>query len=315
MTKAGFIHIRILLFSLILFLGSGKLSAQNETDGIMMGKNLYCVGIMTAKSGWDQYWEGQLLRKNENLGTVSTTMVGAMGSLGINKKLNLLFSMPYIETKASAGQLSGFRGMQDLSVLAKYLLYRKKSGKQVFSLFGIGGLSTPIQNYVKDYLPLSIGLGSRNMTMRAMVDYEYNHLFTTFSSSLITRSNIQLDRKAYYTTQMVYSDKVNMPNVIYNNFRLGFRNKEMVAEFVADQWVTQGGFDITRNNMPFPSNRMNMTRVGFNGKYEPLKWKGVSLTGAIFQTIDGRNVGRSTHAQFGFFYIFNLNKKSAEKKN
>lgn len=300
---------------MILLLGSGKLSAQNETDGIMMGKKLYCVGIMAANSGWDQYWEGQLLRTNENLGTVSTKMAGAMGSLGITKNLNILFSMPYIKTSASAGQLSGFRGMQDLTVLAKYLAYRKKSGKNTFSVFAIGGLSTPVQNYVKDYLPLSIGLGSRNMTMRAMFDFEYNHFFTTLSSSLITRSNIELDRKAYYTTQMVYSDKVDMPNVIYNNFRLGFRNKEIVAELVADQSITQGGFDITRNNMPFPSNRMNMTRVGFNGKYEPVKWKGVSLTGAIFQTIDGRNMGRSTHAQFGFFYIFNLNKKSTEKKN
>jgi hypothetical protein len=313
--KKPFTYNIYFLFCLLLLTGARQLMAQNETDGIMMGKNLYCVGVMTARSGWDQYWEGGLLRRNENLGTVSTKMTGAMGSLGINKKLNILFSMPYIRTSASAGQLSGFRGMQDLTVFAKYLAYRKKSGKNTFSVFAIGGLSTPVQNYVKDYLPLSIGLGSRNMILRGMLDYERNHLFTTISSSLITRSNIELDRKAYYTTQMVYSDRVDMPNVIYNNIRAGFRNKEIVAEFVADNWVTQGGFDITRNNMPFPSNRMNMTRVGINGKYEPVKWKGISLTAAFFQTVNGRNMGRASHAQFGFFYILNVSGKTGGKKN
>jgi hypothetical protein len=153
------------------------------------------------------------------------------------------------------------------------------------------------------------------MIMRGMIDYERNHLFATISSSLIARSNISIDRKAYYTTQMVYSDKVDMPNVISNNLRMGFRNKEIVAEFVAENWITQGGFDITRNNMPFSSNRMNMTRVGVNAKYEPVRWKGVSLTSAFFQTIEGRNMGRSVHVQFGLFYIFNLNKKPVEKKN
>jgi hypothetical protein len=304
-----------LYIGVILLTGSSKLFAQNDVDGIMMGKKLYCVGVMSAKSSWDQYWEGQTLRVNENLGTVSTHMTGFMGSLGINKKLNILFSMPYIQTKASAGQLKGFQGMQDLTLSAKYLLYRKKSGKNIFSAFVIGGASTPMQNYVKDYLPLSIGLGSRNLIMRGMLDYENSHLFATFSSSLIARSNITIDRKAYYTTQMVYSDKVDMPNVIYNNLRLGFRNKDAVAELVADNWVTQGGFDITKNNMPFSSNRMNMTRVGVNVKYEPERWKGISLTSAFFQTTDGRNMGRSSHLQFGFFYIFNLNKKAVEKKN
>lgn len=293
---------------------SSRSHAQNDVDGIMMGKNLFCAGIMTATNSWDQYWEGKLLRVNENIGTIKTNMIGPMGSLGVSKNLNLLFSLPYVQTKATAGVLKGFNGMQDLSVLAKYRVYRKKGKKDNFSLFAIGGLTTPVQNYVKDYLPLSIGLGSKNLTMRAMVDYENRNLFATFSSSIIVRSNITLDRKAYYTTQMVYSDKVDMPNVIYNNFRMGFRNKEIVAELVADNWVTQGGFDITRNNMPFSSNRMNQTRVGFNGKYEPVKWKGVSLTGAFFKTIEGRNMGRSAYAQFGFFYIFNLNKKASNQK-
>ena len=146
-----------------------------------------------------------------------------------------------------------------------------------------------------------------------MLDYEYKHVFATVSGSLIARSNIRLDRQAYYTTEMNYTNEVAMPNVVYTNARLGFRNKEIVAELVADQWTTQGGFDITKNNMPFPSNKMNQTRIGLNGKYEPVKWKGISLTSALYRTVAGRNMGKSTYFQFGFFYIFKMKKQTAKK--
>lgn len=299
---------------IVLFVHVIPLQAQNDLDGIMMGKNLFCGGIMTSTGSWNKYWEGPNLRINENLGVVNTTMVGPMGSFGATKNLNLIFSLPYVQTRASAGQLKGFNGLQDFSLTGKYRIFRLKKAKSSFSVFGIAGVTVPVQDYVKDYLPLSIGLGSKNLTLRAMVDYENRHLFATLSSSFIGRSNIQLDRQAYYTTQMIYSNQVNMPDVVHSNFRMGFRNKEIVAELVADQWVTQGGFDITKNNMPFPSNRMNQTRLGLNGKYEPVKWKGVSLTSAFYHTLAGRNVGQLNHFQFGFFYIFNFSKKGAVKK-
>jgi hypothetical protein len=284
--------------------------AQNDVDAIMMGKNLFCAGVMSGQSSWNKYWEGTNLRINENIGTLRTTMVGPMGSLGVTKNLNLIFSLPYVQTKASAGQLKGLNGIQDFSLWGKYRVYRKKTERSSLSFFTIGGFNLPTHNYTKDLLPLSIGLGSRNLILRGMADYEYRHMFATVSSSYILRSNIQLDRQAYYTTHMVYSNKVAMPNVLYNNIRLGFRNKEIVAEVVADQWLTKGGFDITKNNMPFPSNRMEQTRIGFNGKYEPVRWKGISLTGAFYHTVSGRNMGKANFYQFGFFYIFHLSPKT-----
>lgn len=292
-----------------------NIHAQTDADGIMMGKNLYCLGVMGAQSKWDNYWEGTLLRTNQNLGTVSTSMIGPMGSMGITKNLNLLFSIPYVSTKASAGQLKGFKGLQDLSIWAKYRALRIKQNKSSFSVFTIAGITTPVSNYVKDYLPLSIGLGSNNLTLRGMLDYQYKNWFSTISGSLVLRSNINLDRQAYYTTQMIYSNKVDMPNVLQYNIRTGFRNKEIVAEVVYDQWLTQGGFDITKNNMPFPSNRMNQGRIGINGKFEPKKWKGLSLTSAAFTTTNGRNVGKSTSFQLGVFYILNVSKKNQQQKN
>jgi hypothetical protein len=284
------------------------LHAQSDVDAIMMGKKLLCAGASLSTGQWNQYWEGSRLRINENLGTVRTNAVAAMGSLGVTKDINIIYSLPWIQTRASAGQMTGLRGLQDFGLVAKYRFLRKKTERKSFSLFGIAGVSTPTNDYIKDYLPLSIGLGSTNMTIRLMADRTYKWFFTTASTSYIRRSNIRLDRQAYYTTRMVYSPEVAMPDALYSNIRLGYRSSELIAEFVVDQWLTLGGFDITKNNMPFPSNRMNQTRVGLAGKYEPKKWKGLSLNGSVFHTVDGRNMGKSTGFQFGVFYIVNFSK-------
>jgi hypothetical protein len=106
-----------------------------------------------------------------------------------------------------------------------------------------------------------------------------------------------------------------MPNAAQFNARMGYRGKTWVVEAVADNWITLGGFDITRNNMPFPSNRMNMTRTGINFKYEPGFFKGLTLIGGANTTIAGRNAGKSNNVQAGLFYIFNLKSKKSDESN
>src|SRR4030095_153317 len=91
---------------------SGSLSAQTDIDAIMMEKNAFCVGPMYSYSSWKNYWEGTLKRENLNLGRVSTQMYGLMGKYGLTRKVNLLFSVPWVKTKASAGTLHGMDGIQ-----------------------------------------------------------------------------------------------------------------------------------------------------------------------------------------------------------
>jgi hypothetical protein len=110
--------LKVVLF--LLFVNTLPSNAQTDIDAIMMGKNLFCTGIMYNGSNWDQYWEGTLKRENANLGTVSTNMIGPMGSLGISSKLNVIFNLPYVSTNASAGQLRGFQGFQVLSLWLKW---------------------------------------------------------------------------------------------------------------------------------------------------------------------------------------------------
>lgn len=303
-------------FNLIIYLFIGStlpLSAQTDIDAIMMGKNLFCTGIMYSGSNWNEYWEGSLKRENFNLGTVSTQMAGPMGNLGVSSRLNVIFNLPYVSTKASAGQLKGFKGMQDLSLWLKWKPVKKQIGKGTLSLFTIGGYSTPSSDYVADYLPLSIGLRSRNISLRGMADYQVGVWTATVSGTYVHRSNIEIDRTSYYTTEMHYSNEVFMPDAAQFNLRMGYRGKEWLIEAVADNWTTLGGFDITRNNMPFPSNKMNMTKIGISMKYEPAYVKGLTFIGGANTTVAGRNVGKSAGIQAGLFYIFNLSGKKSEK--
>lgn len=299
---------------MLLLLGGvisgNRASAQTDIDAIMMEKNAFCVGPMYSYSSWKEYWEGSLKRENLNLGTVSTQMIGVMGNYGLNRKVNLLFSAPYVKTKASAGTLHGMKGIQDLSLFVKWKGLQKKIGAGKLTGFAIGGVSFPLTNYVADFLPLSIGLRSTTATGRLMVDYERSGLFATASGSYVWRNNIKIDRPSYYTTELHNTNEVEMPDGASYNVRLGYRNHRVIAEAVLNGWYTLGGFDITRNNMPFPSNRMNATTAGVNVKYvlPPLPQLSIVVGGNT--TLAGRNMGKATTVYGSFFYVFNLEKKT-----
>lgn len=307
-----FIPNKILM--LLIFLSvSWRSSAQTDIDAIMMEKNAFCAGGMYTYSSWKNYWEGTLKRSNENIGSITTQMIGVMGNYGVGKKLNLLFNIPYIATKASAGTLHGMSGVQDLSLMIKYRPVNKKIGDARVAVFGIAGGSTPLANYVADFLPLSIGSRSTTAMARLMLDYYYNSKwFATASATYVYRSNIKIDRNSYYTDELILSNEVQMPNAATFNVRAGYRTQWWIAEAVFNNWTTLGGFDMTRNNMPFPSNRMNATALGINLKYVLKKVPQLSLTGGANQIIAGRNMGQSLTANGGVFYVFDFSRKSTK---
>ncbi len=299
------------LLLLLLFISGTFLQrsfAQTDIDGLMMQKNFFCVGPTAGYSSFKNYWEGTLKRDNLNMGRVSATNFMIMGNYGITNRLNVLFGLPYIKTKASAGQMAGQKGLQDLSLWVKWVGYEKHIAKGDLQAIIIGGYSTPVSNYSPDILPLSIGLHSRAATIRLMADYQRGHWFGTASYSYVARNNVKLDRYTYYTTEMHYSNEVRMPDASQWNFRAGYRSEVLIAELVFNKWTTLGGFDIPRNGMPFVSNKMNATSIGINAKYEtPLNGLSVVANGST--TLAGRNVGQSSGFNAGIFYIFDLSRK------
>lgn len=305
------LHTLIAFFGLIAGIHSAK--AQTDMDAIMMGKGQLCIGPAYSYTSWTNYWEGTLKRDNQNLGKVSTQMYSLMGAYGVSDKLNLLFNAPYVKTKASAGTMKGMQGIQDLSLYVKWMPIEKEIGKGTFSLYTIGGISVPLTNYVADFLPLSIGMRSKSASARLMLDYQVGNIFLTASGTYVARDNIDIDRTSYYTDHLILSNEVEMPDASNFNFRAGYRSDKLIAEAVVNKWTTLGGFDITRNNMPFPSNRMNATTAGINMKYVVTNDHALSIVAGGNTTVSGRNVGQATTYYGSIFYIVEFGKKSKIK--
>lgn len=284
--------------------------AQTEQDAIMMNKNQYCSGFLYNYSSWNHYWEGTLKRDNQNLGTVSAQSLMYMGSYGITNNLNILAGAPYVWTKATQGTLHTMNGVQDLSAHIKWRFFNQKNGNNKVALYTLGSFSTPLTNYSPDFLPLSIGMGSTNLTARAMADYQYKRFTVTGHAAYIWRSNITIDRDAYYTDRLHLTNEVQMPHMANFQVRAGYRGKYLITEAIYNRMATLGGFDITRNNMPFPSNQMNASTVGIYAKYTLPFHTHLELLANASYTVSGRNVGQATTVGGGIFYVFYFHKNS-----
>ena len=302
-----------ILFITSIFISS-CLFAQTDLDGLMMPKNLFCGGITAGKTSWKNYWEGTFKRENLNLGKVSTSNITVNGNYGITNRLNVIAMLPFIKTKASAGQLAGQKGMQDVSVFVKWSGYEKKFKKSILKAIVVAGLSAPVSNYTPDLLPLSIGTYSKTATLRAIIDFQKGNWFGTASGSYIFRNNVKLDRNTYYTDRIHYTNEVAMPDVSNYNIRAGYRSETWIVEAIANRWITNGGFDITKNNMPFVSNKMNTTTIGIHVKYETNFVDGLSFVADGLTTVAGRNAGQATGFNGGVFYIINFGKKTKATK-
>ena len=274
---------------------------------IMMGKKQWCNGITYMHSSWKEYWEGTTKRENKNLGTVTTQSAMFMSNYGITDKLNVLASVPYVWTNASAGTLHGLNGFQDIELAAKYEFYSLKSGKKgMINFIGLLGFSTPLQNYENDFLPMSIGLGSTNLSGRLTVDYQRDIFFATISSAYVFRSDVTIDRTSYYTDDIHYTNKVDMPNQLYSNLFVGIRKSNLTVQATLMNMYTFGGFDIRKNDMPFASNQMNLTTLGAHIKYFLPFVTNLELIGGADFAIAGRNMGQSQTYSAGLYYIISL---------
>lgn len=296
---------------LLLFVSFCSVQAQTDLDGIMMNRNQFCNGFMYTQSSWSDYWEGTLKRNNENLGTVSNKSVMYMANYGITHNLNVMVGLPYVSTKASAGTLHGMKGIQDLSLFVKYRKKLYQKGDQKLFGFITGGVSAPMSDYVIDHLPLSVGLGSKQLIGRLMLDYQIRRFTITGSATYVRRSNVTIDRNSYYDTELHLTNEVKMPDAAQYQLRAGYRGKYLIAEALLTNWTTLGGFDITRNNMPFPSNRMNATQVGTSVKYTIKQHTNLAVLAGYNHTIAGRNMGQAGAFNVGAFYALYFKKNSA----
>ncbi len=299
-----------LRYTLLCLLLPFFIKAQSLNDGIYMPKQSFCGGIMLMQDQFENYWEGTTKRNNLNMGTVTVKGLGIMATYGLADNLNIVASLPYFQTEASAGVMSGMSGLQDLTVGLKYKMVKMN----YLSANVILGGSIPTNNYVAAF-PLAIGNQSKTAFGRMLIHFLNAQGWTATAQSTYTyRSNIKIDANNYYTDRNIFSNEVAMPNTANVSLRGGYYTYRVAAEAFIERNNTLGGFDIRRNDMMFPSNKMVSMRIGFTGFYRVKPLHDLQILANIAYTLSGRNVGQATSMALGFMMAFDWSKKTEEQK-
>ncbi len=290
----------LLLLCLVLVTGQAAM-AQMPHDGIYMSKKIACGALVYGHSSWTEYWENQLFRENQNIGRLTTESLTAMLAYGITKKLNVIAVVPYVRTNASQGNLLGQKGFQDASIWIKAKGYSSHG----LTLHGVVGASMPMSNYVPDFMPMSIGIGSKALVTRGILTYDLpKNLYLNSSIAYQLRSRVEADRDAYLLgDKLLYTNEVAVPDAFDAAIRFGYLKKDNQLEVFAEHFSCVGGDHIRRNDMPFMTNDMTMTSVGVYGKYQP---KQLGINGRVSYVVDGQNVGQSLSVSVGLLYIIKL---------
>ena len=292
------------LFVMGVFLTNAN--AQTPFDGIMIEKNSLCAAMTFTQDNWDHYWEGTLKRDNGNIGVAQRQTVAPMFSWGLTDRLNILGSINWVRTNATGGQMAGVSGLQDWSLWVKLKAFEH----QRWSVFVVAGGSGPASNYLPDYMPLNLGLGSYEGSLRLIAKHDFDKgFFTRAFAAWHVRSHTTIERNYYYTTQGFYSDKVDMPNALTYGATVGkwLLDDALRLQLNVDGLHTTGGHDIRRQDAGFPSNKMIFVRAGADVRYylPPSQKLGIFVSAA--QVLSGRNIGQSFLWTGGIMYQFGKN--------
>lgn len=303
--------------ALTAFLITVMAGAQMPDDGFTMRKGELCLVAGFKQTKWKEYWEGERLRNNKNLGTFTSVQYMPMAGYGITDRLNVFAGLPYINNSSSAGWMMPMQGWQDISLALKYRVLEVKKSSMTYTLFGTISGSLPSNKYVPDFLPFSIGTRSKTFSPRAIVHLRHkSNAFFTAQAGYVFRSNITVDRSTYYTDEQFYSNEMAVPDVVDGSLKAGFANSRFRAYAVYSIMHSTSGSDIRRNDMPYPGNQMNMQTVGVHALLWVPGINGLGLNAGAEQTIAGRNVGKAFMWTAALQYVFKpFAKKTASATN
>lgn len=287
---------------------AAPLRAQTIDDGSLLPRRAFSTGLLYAHESWSEYWEGTLKRDNGNIGTLTTQSVTWMAAYGLTDRLSVMAMLPYVWTHATQGPLHGMHGLQDFTLAAKYqLLATPLTDRGTLRAMVVGAAGIPAGNYTPDFLPLSIGLASRQFSGRFTLNFQaHEGWFLNGSAAYTWRTKVTLDRLAYYTNGQLYlSNEVAMPAVFDYTVSAGYHVGRLTIPISLSQQRTLGGGDIRRQDMPFVSNRMDFVRLEGLAMYAvPAPQLGVRI--GLSRIVSGRNVGQSTTLTGGLFHTFHF---------
>jgi len=302
---------KILLFLILSTISQTAGKAQTPSDALMMDKNELCIALLYQNDEWDEYWEGTLLRDNQNIGVLTRNTFMPMVAYGVTKKFNIIASLPYVETEASRGQMVGASGLQDFGIFVKYLPYELKKESGSLVTFISGGFSLPVSSYLSDYMPFSLGLGSQELSLRGILKYEHKSgIYLRGSYAYLHRTTTEAERDYYYADGSHYTTTMDVPNASTFDIALGgwLLNKSIQLEVGYLQQSALSGDDIRRQNAGQPTNKMDMTSGNARLRYFPTILKGTSIMAGYSEVFSGRNIGKSSIISGGITYQFMVKK-------
>ncbi|MFI5172186.1 MAG: hypothetical protein ACHQFW_07325 [Chitinophagales bacterium] len=302
------------LFTVTLMANS---RAQTPSDAVLMQPGQFCGGVFYTYSSASEYWQGDSLIENGNVGTLTGQTVAAGFALGIIKNLNVYANMPFVKFSPSDGYVEANAGFQDFLIAAKYQLLDKQLGIGKLQALVSATGTFPATDYIPEH-PYAIGLGCIDGIGRAIVAYRTDMgVFAKAQAGYHLRGNCALVRGYYFTDDQAYNTNiVDMPNAFDYSATLGYITKDNItfkAEAEFSMFNTLGGFDIRPWDQGFPSNEMDAMRIGANFQYIPEFAKGIGLHANTSYTLDGRNIWKTFSVGGGITYFFNIwNKKGEE---
>ncbi len=302
--------LRFSLFSTIFVCFFVQIQAQTPNDANMMDKREACLLLAYTHGSFDQYWEGSKLRENQTIATVQRQTILGMAAIGVIDKLNLYVGLPYVKAESSevtGGHLAGVSGLQDVLVGLKYQLINAQSSTGTFSLFPSITFSTPVSNYLSDYQPYSLGLGTSEINWRLMAHYKLNKgIYTTIGAVHVWRGYTEAERDYYYNNGSFYTATMDVPSAWNFEALVGswlFKNK-LRLEVNYSSLRSISGDDIRAYNAPQPTNKVHMDRVGAFGQYYFNPEGGFGIVASYNTIFQGRNAPKMTSLNLGITYQF-----------
>ena len=275
-----------------------------------MKKHEVCFALSYDRGEWDEYWEGAELRVNGNIGTLTRNTTVPMVAYGITNKLNFLMATPYVTTKSTGGQLAGVKGFQDVSVALKYEIIKKKIGKGNLAALATAAFATPMSNYLSDYMPYSLGLGTNEGTLRGILHYQLDKgMYVRVAGAHLWRGQTETERDYYYNNGSYYTPFMDVPNAWNYNATIGTWLFDYALRLEANYTALKStsGDDIRKYNSPQPTNKVEVAQVGgFAQYYFKKNLKGLGVLAYYSQLIDGRNMGKFTNIGVGATYQFRV---------
>ncbi len=291
------------------------LQAQTPSDALMMEGKQACVLLDYNFSSFDQYWEGELLRKNQTIASVQRQSIMPMVAVGISDDLNFYAGVPHVQTNSTepnGGKFAGVRDFQDLTLAVKYRWLNKALNSGNITSLATVGFSTPITNYLSDYMPYSIGFGAPELSYRLILQYDTNHdWYARGAGTFLWRGYTEAERAYYYNNGSYFTPWMDVPNGITTEGVIGkwLFDKSLQLEMSYFNLHSLSGDDIRAYNAPQPTNKMNMGRVGIFAHYYAKSVPGLGLIGYHNRVINGRNAPEMNTTGVGVTYFFDYLKK------